>query len=73
MAGSSDWREVYKAAREELAPAKKLELCQDCRRLIQEQLAEHGTNLSSADRETLEEALRSLWSMEQEIRNPRIH
>jgi RNA polymerase-interacting CarD/CdnL/TRCF family regulator len=70
MANSSQWRELYKAASAELAPAKKLELCLQCRQLIQEEMTERE---SDRDRDMLEEALRSLWIMEQEIRNPKIH
>ena len=73
MTSTNGWKEVYKAARQELAPAKTLELCHECRRLIQQELSSQGTELGDFHRETLEEALRSVWIMEQEILNPKIH
>ena len=73
MTGSPSWRAVFKAARQELAPARKLELCLQCRQLIQERMTELAPEFSEGERATLEEALRALWIMEEEIRNPKIN
>lgn len=70
--GNCSWRQVYRAAAKELVPARKMELCRQCRELIQRQMTDHSVRLSKQDQETLEEALRSLWVMEQEVRNPKI-
>ena len=73
MATPGNWKMAYRTAVEEMAPARKLQLCDECRHLIQARMTELGSELSKQDRDTMEEALRSLWVMEQEVRNPKIH
>lgn len=74
MASPEVWREVYQAARREVDPSRKLELCLQCRRLIQDRQTEIADgDEHAAEKKILEEALRNVWTLEQEIRKPRIN
>jgi hypothetical protein len=70
-----DWLRVYEALRQELDPAKQLEICQNARKAIQDRLLALGSGRRHrGEREALEQALRAIWVLEEEIRNrkPRI-
>lgn len=74
MANSEAWREVFQAARREVDPARKLELWLQCRRLIQDRQMEIANgDEHAAEKKILEEALRNVWTLEQEIKKPRIN
>jgi hypothetical protein len=73
MTDPKDWKKVYEAVRAPLEPEKQLQLCLEARRLIQRRLVERVLEPGDdAEREELEEALRDLWVLEQNIRNPKI-
>jgi len=73
MSDLESWQKLYDSVRRELDPTKQLELCQSARRTIQHRLLDLKSSAGDlAEQHTLEEALRSLWKLEQSIRRPKI-
>jgi hypothetical protein len=70
---SKDWRKTYQSAKLELDPVKQLDLCKQARKLMQQRLVKLASGSSDAEeRNALEEALRELWVIEQQIQKPDI-
>jgi hypothetical protein len=69
-----DWKEVYEAVQLALDPATQLQLCQQARPLMQRRMVELAAQepIDRGEGEALEQALRTLWVLEQSIRKPKI-
>jgi hypothetical protein len=69
-----DWKEVYEAVQLALDPAKQMQLCQQARRLMQRRMVELAAQepIDHGEGEALEQALRTLWVLEQSIHKPKI-
>jgi hypothetical protein len=69
--GNKHWRKVYTSARQELDPARQVDLCKKARSLMQRRmvdLASDGRDV--AEQAALEEALRDLWAIERGTQTP---
>jgi hypothetical protein len=68
------WRICYTRMQSEPDPKQKLVMCQKVRRLMQERLiqlsSEDPSLLGSNEQSEIEDALRNLWTIEQDLRKP---
>ena len=65
------WRRLFELAGQERNPQKRLEFCAEARKSIQDELLELGpSKTKSLERETLERALRQLWTIENQLDSP---
>jgi hypothetical protein len=72
MADSSGkGRRLFESIGQERDPQKQRELCAEARKLIQDELLQLGSSKTeSLERETLERALRQLWTIENQLDSP---
>lgn len=68
------WRIWYAGMRTEPNPKQRLVLCQKVRRFMQERLvqlsSENPSQLGADEENEIEQALRDLWTIEQDLREP---
>jgi hypothetical protein len=64
---SSRWQEALKTASLETNPKKKRALCEEARQILQQQLIITGGKGHSTEERSIEEALRQIWVLEQQI------